>query len=73
MSDSIAALLRRRKTLVRQMARLEPLILRGSLIERYKALDTEIDGGTSEDFLTLVRRETPKWAAVIKRANVKVD
>jgi tripartite-type tricarboxylate transporter receptor subunit TctC len=43
------------------------------LIERYKALDTEIDGGTSEEFLALVRRETPKWAAVIKRANVKVD
>ena len=43
------------------------------LIERYKALDTEIDGGTAEEFLALVRRETPKWAAVIKRANVKVD
>jgi hypothetical protein len=36
MSDSTAALLRRRQALVKQLARLEPLILRGSLIERYK-------------------------------------
>jgi tripartite-type tricarboxylate transporter receptor subunit TctC len=44
-----------------------------ALMERYKALDTEIDGGTSEEFLALVRKETPKWAQVIRRANVKVD
>jgi hypothetical protein len=36
MSDSTPALLRRRQALVQQVARLEPLILRGSLIERYK-------------------------------------
>lgn len=35
-SPSPAALLRRRQALVQQLARLEPLILRGSLIERYK-------------------------------------
>lgn len=36
MSDSPAALLLRRQALVKKLARLEPLILRGSLIERYK-------------------------------------
>ena len=36
MSESNAALLRRRQTLVGKLAGLEPLILRGSLIERYK-------------------------------------
>ena len=36
MSDSTPALLRRRKALVQQLAELEPLVLRGSLIERYK-------------------------------------
>ena len=36
MSHSTPALLRRRQMLVKQLARLEPLILRGSLIERYK-------------------------------------
>ena len=36
MSDSTATLLRRRQTLAKKLVRLEPLILRGSLIERYK-------------------------------------
>ncbi len=36
MNDTTAALLRRRQSLVKQAARLQPLILRGSLIERYK-------------------------------------
>lgn len=36
MSESIAALLRRRQALARQLAGLEPLVLRGSLIRRYK-------------------------------------
>jgi len=36
MSESTAALFRRRQVLVKQLACLEPLILRGSLIERYK-------------------------------------
>jgi len=36
MSDSIATLLQRRQALVKKLVQLEPLILRGSLIERYK-------------------------------------
>jgi hypothetical protein len=36
MSDSTATLLRRRQALAKKLARLQPLILRGSLIERYK-------------------------------------
>jgi hypothetical protein len=36
MSDSIAALLRQRQALAKELAALEPLVLRGSLIERYK-------------------------------------
>jgi hypothetical protein len=36
MSDSTAALLRRRQALAKELARLQPRILRGSLIERYK-------------------------------------
>jgi tripartite-type tricarboxylate transporter receptor subunit TctC len=44
-----------------------------ALQERYRNLDTEIDGGTPEEFLALVRSETPKWAAVVKRAGAKVD
>lgn len=36
LSDSAAALRKRRQTLVKQLGRLEPFILRGSLIERFK-------------------------------------
>jgi hypothetical protein len=36
MSHSTDTLLRRRQSLVSQLADLEPLVLRGSLIERYK-------------------------------------
>jgi len=44
-----------------------------AVIERYRALDSEIDGGTPEEFLALVRRETPKWAEVVRRSGAKVD
>jgi len=44
-----------------------------ALLERFKQLDTEADGGTPEEFLDLVRRETPKWAEVIRRSGAKVD
>ena len=36
MRNSTPALVRRRKALVRQVAKLQPRVLRGSLIERYK-------------------------------------
>jgi tripartite-type tricarboxylate transporter receptor subunit TctC len=44
-----------------------------AVVERYKQLDTEPDGGTPEQFMELVRRETPKWAEVIKRSGAKID
>ena len=31
------------------------------------------DGGTPEEFMALVKRETPKWAEVIRRSGAKVD
>ena len=43
------------------------------VLERFKQLDTEADGGTPEEFLALVRSETPKWAEVVKRSGAKVD
>ncbi|HYN11813.1 MAG TPA: tripartite tricarboxylate transporter substrate binding protein [Burkholderiales bacterium] len=44
-----------------------------AVAERYKQLDTEPDGATPQEFLELVRRETPKWAEVIKRSGAKID
>ena len=62
-----------REVMARLAAEIRRALAAPALIERYKSLDTEIDGGTPEEFAALAKRETPKWAAVIKRANVKVD
>lgn len=62
-----------REVMSRLAAEIRKALASPQLVERYKALDTDIDGGTPEEFTALVRRETPKWAAVIKRASVKVD
>ena len=42
-------------------------------VERYRQLDSEIDGSTPEEFLALVRRETPKWGEVVRRSGAKID
>jgi tripartite-type tricarboxylate transporter receptor subunit TctC len=44
-----------------------------AVAERYRQLDAEPDGGTPQEFLALVRKETPKWAEVIRRSGAKVD
>jgi tripartite-type tricarboxylate transporter receptor subunit TctC len=44
-----------------------------AVLERFAQLDTEPDGGTPEEFMALVKRETPKWAEVIRRSGAKVD
>ncbi|HJT60502.1 MAG TPA: tripartite tricarboxylate transporter substrate binding protein [Burkholderiales bacterium] len=44
-----------------------------TVMERYRQLDTEPDGAGPEAFLALVRKETPKWADVVKKSGAKVD
>jgi tripartite-type tricarboxylate transporter receptor subunit TctC len=44
-----------------------------AVVERFRQLDSEIDGSTPEEFLALVRRETPKWAEVVRRSGAKID
>src|SRR5690348_898039 len=39
-----------------------------AVVERYRQLDTEPDGAGPEAFLELVRKETPKWAEVVKKS-----
>ena len=43
------------------------------VLERFRQLDTEPDGGTPEEFLALVRSEAPKWAEVVRRSEARVD
>ncbi len=41
--------------------------------KRFAELDTEVDGGTPEQFAAIANRERPRWAAIIKRAGAKID
>ena len=40
---------------------------------RFAELDTDVDGSTPEQFLSIARRERPRWAEIIKRAGAKID
>jgi len=62
-----------RDILTRLHAEIRTALRAPSVVERYRSLDSEIDGGTPEEFLALVRRETPKWADVVRRSGAKVD
>jgi tripartite-type tricarboxylate transporter receptor subunit TctC len=62
-----------REIVARLHAEIRTALASPALQERYRNLDTEIDGGTPEQFLALTRSETPKWAAVVKRSGAKVD
>jgi tripartite-type tricarboxylate transporter receptor subunit TctC len=41
--------------------------------ERFRTLGAEVDPSTPEEFLALSRRETAKWARIIKLSGAKVD
>ncbi|MEI6838043.1 MAG: tripartite tricarboxylate transporter substrate binding protein [Alcaligenaceae bacterium] len=43
------------------------------LIEKFKSFGAEISASSPEEFLELSRRETAKWAEVIKRSGAKID
>jgi len=59
--------------IVKLHAEIKRALASPAVAERYRQLDAEPDGGTPEEFLALVRKETPKWAEVIKRSGAKVD
>ena len=62
-----------REIVARLHAEITRALASPAVVERFKQLDTEPDGGTPEEFIALVRRETPKWAEVIRRSGAKVD
>src|SRR6266702_2224109 len=62
-----------RQVILRLHAEIKKALAAPAVAERYRQLDTEPDGGGPEEFLELVRRETPKWAEVIRRSGAKVD
>jgi len=57
----------------RLVAEIRRALAAPAVVERYRQLDTEPDAGGPEAFLELVRRETPKWAEVVRKSGAKVD
>ena len=41
--------------------------------EKLTALGSEVAGGTPEQFAAIIRKETIKWADVVKRAGIRID
>lgn len=62
-----------REIVQRLHAEIKAALAAPAVIERYRQLDTEPDGGGPEAFLALVRSETPKWADVVKKSGAKID
>ena len=44
-----------------------------SLREKFALIGSESAGGTPEQFGELIRKESAKWAEVVKRSGAKVD
>ena len=42
-------------------------------VERFASIGDEPAGGTPEDFADLIRRDSAKWADVVKRSGAKID
>ena len=43
------------------------------LRERYAAIEAEPVGGTPEEFAAFVKKETVKWAEVVRKSGAKLD
>ena len=41
--------------------------------ERFTQLGSEGGGGTPEEFADLIRRDSAKWADVVRRSGAKID
>jgi len=62
-----------REVVTRLVVEIKKALAAPAVMERYRQLDTEPDGAGPEAFLELVRKETPKWADVVKKSGAKVD
>jgi tripartite-type tricarboxylate transporter receptor subunit TctC len=62
-----------RAVLDRLNAAVNAAILEPNTKERLAQLGSESGGGTPEDYGALIRRDSAKWAEVIKRSGAKID
>jgi tripartite-type tricarboxylate transporter receptor subunit TctC len=62
-----------REIVTRLNAEIRAALASPAVRERFKALGAETDPSTPEEFRELARRETAKWAQVVKFSGAKVD
>lgn len=62
-----------REVVERLNAEIRTALANPALRERFRLLGAETDFGTSEQFLALSRRETLKWARIIRDSGAKID
>jgi tripartite-type tricarboxylate transporter receptor subunit TctC len=70
---SRVALLDPRRALSYHVREVNKVPASASVRKKLNAQGLEIVGGTPEQFAEHIRKETAKWADVVKRAGVKVD
>jgi tripartite-type tricarboxylate transporter receptor subunit TctC len=61
------------EVVARLNAEIRTALANPALRERFRLLGAETDFGTSEQFLELSRRETLKWAKIVKDSGAKID
>jgi tripartite-type tricarboxylate transporter receptor subunit TctC len=62
-----------REVVAKLIKEIKAALVMPSVVERYRQLESEIDGSTPEEFLALARRETAKWGEVVRRSGAKID
>jgi tripartite-type tricarboxylate transporter receptor subunit TctC len=62
-----------KEVVARLNAEIRTALANPALRERFRLLGAETDFGTSEQFLELSRRETLKWAKIVKDSGAKID
>lgn len=62
-----------REVVARLNAEIRAALASPAVRERFKALGAETDPSTPEEFLELSRRETAKWAKIVKFSGAKID
>jgi tripartite-type tricarboxylate transporter receptor subunit TctC len=62
-----------KEIVARLNAEIRTALASAALRERFKMLGAEVAPSTPEEFLDLARRETDKWAKIVKFSGAKVD
>ena len=54
-------------------AEIDAILKQPDVVQKLNASGFELVGGTPEQFATLIKGESEKWAPIIKSANIKID